>query len=307
MGESRDAIGRFFRELASLSASGVPLERALQLCAQGAEASTTRDWIAALRSEVRRGHSLSSALRRHPRYCSASVAALVALSEISGRLDTSLKDVASYHDVSEQSVRDLKRAVLYGVFALAVVAVIASLALPSVLPRPGSTLTILAASGALLATAYKLSERFANSCDHGLLQLPVLGSIARKLYSARFSRALAVAHAAGVPPAQALEFVAPAINNRVYQRALEGLAIALADGQSIGSTLRLNELFPETLLSLVAIGEESGALDAMLFRAADQLEAEVATKIGTMKRLLPPVAFAAIGLFIVGQLLRDLS
>lgn len=322
-------IAIFTRQLATLLKAGVPLLQAFDVVGRGnANPSITR-LLNDIRSDVETGTALAAAFRKHPAHFSALYCNLVETGEAAGMLDTLLERLATYMEKTEALKAKIRSALMYPtaviLVAIAVVSVIMIFVIPAFkevfssfgadLPTP--TLMVIAASeflvrwwwlmfGGLLAGIYFLAQSYRRSdqvrlvADRLLLRLPIFGELVRKSVVARWTRSLATMFAAGVPLVESLDSVGNASGSLVYSRATDRIQAEVATGTSLAAAMAETGVFPGMVMQMTAIGEEAGALDHMLGKAADFYESEVDEMVAGLSSLMEPIIIVVLGIVIGG-------
>jgi len=322
-------IAVFARQLATMMKAGVPLVQSFDIVADGQDNVAFREMIIAIKNDVSGGNSLASALQKHPRHFDDLFCNLVQAGEQAGKLDSMLDRVATYKEKTEALKAKIKKALTYPIAVLAVAVIVTIILLIFVVPQfaetfasfganlPAFTLMVLAMSnfmqaywyiilGAMGVGGYVFSEAkhrnkaFADWLDAVMLKAPVIGPILKEAVVARFARTLCTTFAAGVPLVEALDSVAGAAGNEVYARAIRQIRDDVTVGTQLNQAIRTTGLFPMMLLHMVSIGEESGALDAMLDRVATHFEAEVDNKVDGLTALLEPLIMSVLGVLVGG-------
>ncbi|MEX2576776.1 MAG: type II secretion system F family protein [Halofilum sp. (in: g-proteobacteria)] len=322
-------IAIFSRQLATMMNAGVPLVQSLEMVAGGLENPGMRKLVHNIRTEIEGGSNLSNALRQHPQQFDALFCNLVAAGEQSGTLDQLLNELATYKEKTEALKAKIRKAMVYPCAILIVAFIVTCILLIFVVPQfealfagfgadlPAFTqlvvglsefmqewyLVIFGGVGGVFfgfAQAKKRSKKFANTLDALSLKLPIVGDILRKGAIARFARTLATMSNAGVPLVEAMESVAGATGNVVYERGILRMRDSAASGQQLQSTMHDTGLFPSLVVQMTAIGEQSGALDAMLGKVADFYETEVDNAVDNLTALMEPVIMAFLGVVIGG-------
>ena len=325
---SRDVM-LFARQLATLLRAGVPVLQAFQVINGSINQPALSAVVQQLMHEVAAGSTLARALRQYPAHFDSLFCNLVEAGESSGSLDQMLDRVASYKEKVETLKARVKKALWYPIAVMLVGGGVTALLLIQVVPQfeglfhgfgaelPGMTrLTItlsefaqqywLRGLGGLMLLAWllrqglKRSPRFAYRLHALLLKLPIVGSIFDKSAVARYARTLATTYGAGVPMLEALDIAAGATGNQVYERVAHQLREDVATGQPLHFAMRLSERFPTMAVQMVGIGEESGALDAMLNRIAEYYEEEVTHQVDALTSLLEPLIIVVLGLLVGG-------
>ncbi|MDR2129156.1 MAG: type II secretion system F family protein [Burkholderiaceae bacterium] len=322
-------IAIFTRQLATMMKSGVPLLQAFDIVGRGNSNGSVTKLLNDIRADVETGTPLSAAFRRHPKYFNALYCNLVEAGEAAGILEDLLDRLAVYLEKTENIKAKIRSAMMYPtavvVVAFAVVAVIMIFVIPqfkdtfasfgATLPAP--TLLVMAISefftsywwAILLALgggiffffqAWKRSEKVQAFMDRLLLNLPIFGDLIRKAVVARWTRTLSTMFAAGVPLVEALDSVGGAAGNSVYSIATRKIQQDVSTGTNLTSAMGSANVFPSMVLQMAAIGEESGALDHMLGKAADFYEAEVDEMVAGLSSLMEPLIIVFLGGIIGG-------
>ncbi|KGE79140.1 type II secretion system F family protein [Halomonas salina] len=326
--KSRD-IMLFARQMATMIRAGVPALQAFQVVAESMKKPAMRALVQELMNEVAAGASFSEALRRHPLYFDRLFCNLVEAGEQSGSLDRMLERVATYKEKVESLKGRVKKALWYPAAVVAVGIGVTAILLIKVVPQfeslfhgfgaelPAMTrmtiqlselaqqywpwaLGAVVAAIVLIRAGIKRSEAFTYRMHALALRIPVIGDILDKSCVARYSRTLATTFGAGVPLVEALQTAAGASGNKVYERAVEQIRDDVATGQQLHFAMRLTEQFPPLAVQMVGIGEEAGALDAMLNRVADYYEEEVDNKVDALTSLLEPFIIVVLGVLVGG-------
>ncbi len=322
-------IAVFSRQLATMMSSGVPLVQSFEILGRGHENKAMQELIMAIKSDVEAGGSLHEALAKHPAHFDELFVNLVTAGEASGILETILDKLATYLEKTEALKSKIKSALFYPTAVIVVAFVITAILMIFVIPQfqelfegfgadlPALTVLVIQISqvfqdywyvifggliGAVVAIlqAKKRSIRFAHFLDRMMLKLPVLGDILEKSAIARFARTLSTMFAAGTPLVEAMTSVAGACGNIVFYEAVMRMRDDVATGTQLNVTLRNSGLFPNMVVQMVAIGEESGALDSMLAKVADWYEQEVDDAVEALTSLLEPIIMAVLGVLIGG-------
>lgn len=322
-------IALFTRQLATMLAAGVPMLQCFEVVARGHVNPRMSRLLLTIRADIETGTALSTAFRKQPAHFSELYCNLVAAGEVAGILDSLLERLAQYMEKSEALKSKIRSALMYPASVVAVAVLVLALIMVFVVPAfrsvfasfgaelPGPTLLVMGVSAhlvawgwvyliAALAAAYATRQAWRNSpalqltADAWSLQVPVFGSMLSKACMARWTRTLSTLLAAGVPLVEALDSVGGAAGNRVFVRATEVMQKQVSQGGSLNAAMSGSGLFPPMVLQLCSIGEESGALDAMLARAAEFLEAEVEAQVANLSSLLEPFIIVFLGLVIGG-------
>jgi len=322
-------IAIFSRQMATMMSSGVPLVQSFEIVGNGHENANMSEMILKIKASVESGNSLTEALQEHPLYFDDLYCNLVQAGEQAGILDNILDKVATYKEKTEAIKQKIKKALFYPVAVMIVAVVVVSILLLFVIPQfeeifknfgatlPAPTRFVVGMSrymqewwyivfGIIFAVGYvfsyfkKRSRAMREAIDRILLKVAVIGPILEKAAIARFARTLATMFAAGVPLVEALDGVAGAVGNIVFQNAVLQIKEEVSTGTQVQSAMRNVNLFPNMVIQMVAIGEESGSLDAMLSKVADFYEAEVDNLVDGLSSLLEPIIMAVLGVIIGG-------
>lgn len=319
----------FTRQLATMMKSGVPLLQAFDIVGKGHSNPAVAKLLGDIKADVETGSSLSQAFRKYPLYFDALYCNLVGAGEQAGILDSLLDRLASYKEKILGIKSKIKSALMYPISIIVVAFVITAVIMIFVVPAfkelfssfgadlPTPTLVVMAISdffvsywwlifgtigGALWFFFYtwKRSEKMQAVMDRLLLKLPVFGNLIKIATIARFARTLSTMFAAGVPLVEALDSVAGASGNRVYYDATKKIQNEISTGTSLTVAMQNAEVFPNMVLQMTAIGEESGALDSMLSKVADFYEAEVDDAVEGLSSLMEPIIMVVLGVLIGG-------
>ncbi|GAB4358202.1 MAG: type II secretion system F family protein [Gammaproteobacteria bacterium] len=322
-------IAVFSRQMATMMAAGVPLVQAFEIVGRGHENPAMQELIMAVKNDVEAGNTLATALGKHPLYFDDLFCNLVHAGEQAGVLETLLDKIATYKEKIEALKSKIRKALFYPTAVIIVAFIITAILLIFVIPQfqsvfasfggdlPAFTLFVISISevfqeywwaifGAIILAGYlfvyfkKRSPAFNKALDKLALKLPIIGEIVRKATIARYCRTLSTMFAAGVPLVEAMESVAGATGNSVYGDAVLVMRDEIATGQQLQASMRQTNLFPNMVVQMVAIGEESGSLDEMLAKVADFFEQEVDDAVDALSSLLEPLIMAVLGVLIGG-------
>ena len=323
-------IAIFSRQLATMMSSGVPLVMAFDIIAGGQTNPKMTDMLKDVKASVEGGSTLSEALAKHPLEFDELYINLVKAGESAGVLDTLLDTIATYKERVEELKGKIKKALFYPAVVIAVAILVSAILLVFVVPQfenifqsfgadlPAFTRMLINASewlqsywyivlGGLGAAVWafiqakKRSRKFAHFIDRMILKIPVIGQIMHNSAIARFSRTLATTFAAGVPLVDALDTVSGATGNVVYGEAVLRIKDDVSVGHQLQLAMRQVGLFPHMVVSMTAIGEESGALDQMLTKVAEFYEQEVNNAVDALSSLIEPMVMLIIGVIVGGM------
>jgi len=321
---SASEIAIFSRMLATMMKAGVPMVSAFEIVAGGQKNVRMKNMLDDIRASIEGGSTLHEAIGKHPVQFDELYRNLVKAGESAGVLDTVLDTIANYKENIETLKGKIKKALFYPATVIAVALLVSAILLIFVVPQfqamfknfgadlPAFTLMIVAASdfmigywwliliivvGAIFGfiAAKKRSPAFAHFLDRLILKVPVIGQIMHNSAIARFSRTLAVTFKAGVPLVEALETVAGACGNVVYEKAVYRIRDDVSVGYPLNVAMRQVNVFPHMVVQMTSIGEEAGALDTMLYKVAEFYEQEVNNSVDALASLLEPMIMVIIG------------
>jgi type IV pilus assembly protein PilC len=325
-------VAIFSRQIATMMASGVPMVQAFDIIADGQKNIRFKNILLDVKQSVEGGAALHEALARYPVQFDELYCNLVHAGEASGVLDTVLDTVATYKERTESIKKKIKKALFYPMMVMVVVFLVCLIMLLFVVPvfaktfadsgaeLPAPTQILVSASkfmqsywwvviggvvGGIVAfiIAKKRSLKFAHFLDRMALKMPVMGNIVRNSAIARFSRTLGVTFRAGVPLVEALDAVAGATGSVVYGDAVRRMREDIAVGHQLQLAMKQTGVFPNMVVQMTAIGEESGALDNMLFKVAEFYEEEVSNAVDTLSTLLEPIIMVVLGTLVGGMVI----
>jgi type IV pilus assembly protein PilC len=329
--KARD-IAVFSRQIAVMMAAGVPVVQGFDIIASGQTNPRMKNMLVDLKNEIEGGSALHEALGKYPVQFDELYRNLVKAGESAGVLDTVLDTVATYKENIESLKGKIKKAMFYPAIVIAVAILVSAILLIFVVPQfesvfqnfgadlPAFTqmivnmsrfmtsywyVVLLGVGGAAfgIILLYKRSPTFAHFCARSVLKLPVIGQILHQSAIARFARTLGVTFRAGVPLVEALDSVAGATGSPVYNDAVKRIREDVAVGHQLQLAMRQAGLFPNMVIQMVAIGEESGSLDKMLFKIADFYEEEVNNAVDALSSLLEPFIMVIIGTLVGGMVI----
>lgn len=319
----------FSRQLATMIESGIPLVQAFDIVAKGQPNKKLRALIDTIKQDVETGLTLSESLAKHPLYFNELFCNLVDAGEKSGSLDVMLDKVATYKEKIETIKKKIKKALTYPMAIMVVALIVTAGLLIFVVPQfeslfkgfganlPAMTQAVVNMSkffqawwylifgtlgGGVYAFIYmqKRSPEFAQTVDKMLLKFPVIGGIIEKAAIARFARTVSITFAAGLPLVEALKSVAGATGNIIFSKATDKIREEVSTGQQMNIAMENTHLFPNMVVQMVAIGEESGALEKMLGKVADFYEEDVDNAVDSLSSLLEPLIMCILGVLVGG-------
>jgi type IV pilus assembly protein PilC len=322
-------IAVFSRQLATMLAAGIPLVQAFEIVGNGHEKPSMQKLILDIKADVEGGTSLHESLAKHPLYFDDLFVNLVEAGEQAGALESLLDKIATYKEKTEALKKKVKKALFYPTAVLVVAIVVTIILLIFVIPQfeslfkgfgadlPAFTQFVIdlsafvqakgffiaiVAGGAGYAFVYfkKRSKKMREFLDRLILKMPIIGPILNKAAIARYARTLSTMFAAGVPLVEALESVAGATGNIVYENAVLKMRDEVATGQRLQRAMENTGLFPNMVIQMIAVGEESGSLDEMSGKVASFYEAEVDNAVDAMSSLLEPLIMAILGVLVGG-------
>ena len=322
-------IAIFTRQMATMLAAGVPLVQSLDLISNGADNKSLRTLMQKISVKVQAGLPLSEVLREHKKYFDDLYCDLVKSGESSGSLDAIFDRLATYKEKAEALKSKIKKAMFYPIAVLVVSFIVTSILLIFVVPQfaeifagfgaelPAFTLFVLSISDFMQAywwlvlavlfvfmylvkKTYQNNLKFRTWADGRIIRLPVIGSILNKAAVARYARTLSTTFAAGVPLIEALESAAGASGNEVYKNEILFIREEVSSGNQMYLAMKQTDQFPEMVVQMVSIGEESGSLDSMLAKVANIYEQEVDDAVDGLTALLEPLIMAVLGVIIGG-------
>ncbi|HFC3422152.1 TPA: type 4 pilus assembly protein PilG [Neisseria gonorrhoeae] len=328
---TQEDITVFTRQLSTMIKAGLPLMQAFEIVARGHGNPSMTEMLMEIRGQVEQGSSLSRAFSNHPKYFDRFYCNLVAAGETGGVLESLLDKLAIYKEKTQAIRKKVKTALTYPVSVIAVAIGLVFVMMIFVLPAfkevyanmgaelPPLTQTVMDMSDffvsygwmVLIALGFAIygflklkarSIKIQRRMDAILLRMPIFGDIVRKGTIARWGRTTATLFAAGVPLVDVLDSTAGAAGNLIYEEATREIRTRVIQGLSMTSGMRATELFPNMMLQMSSIGEESGSLDDMLNKAAEFYEDEVDNAVGRLSAMMKPIIIVILGL-VIGTLL----
>ncbi len=326
---SASDVSVFARQLTTMIGSGVPLVQAFEIVGEGHENKAMRELLLGIKVDLEGGSQLSQALRGHPEAFDDLFCSLVDAGEQSGTLEKLLNEIAIYKEKAESLKRKMKKAVKYPISVLIIAGIVTAILLMFVVPQfetlfqsvgsdlPMFTQMVVGLSesfqewwwlifGSIFLAVWsffharKTSMSFRRSTDQVALKLPVFGDLIEKATIARFARTLSTMSTAGMPLVEAMVSVANSSGNLIYKDAIIRMKEETETGTRLGETMKKSGLFPNMVLQMVTIGEESGSLDSMLGKVADYYEEEVDAAVDGLTSLMEPMIMAFLGVLIGG-------
>ncbi|TMM47728.1 type II secretion system F family protein [Colwellia ponticola] len=325
-------IASITRQIATMLGAGVPLVQTIQMIGSGHDNGKMRKLLGDIATKLSSGIPLSDCLRDHPLYFDDLYCDLVASGEQSGALETIYGRIATYKEKAEALKSKIKKALTYPIAVLVIAFIVTSILLIFVVPvfqeifagfgaeLPAFTLMVIAISefmqaywylglagifisSYLFKRAHRNSQKLRDSVDKNILKLPVIGDLLEKAAVARYARTLSTTFAAGVPLIDALGSAAGASGNAVFRDAILDVRAEVSSGMQMNLAMRNCKIFPDMVIQMVAIGEESGAVDDMLSKVANVYEQQVDDAVDGLTALLEPMIMAVLGVVIGGLII----
>ncbi len=322
-------VALFARQLATMLTAGIPMVQAFEIVASGVDKPSVRTLILAVKGDVESGTSLHEALAKHPLYFDDLFVNLVRAGEQAGALDTLLDKIATYKEKSEAIKKKVKKALFYPASVLVVAFIVTTVLMIFVIPEfqklfkgfganlPAFTMfvinisnavrhhgiwiaLVIGAAGWVFVYFKKRSRKMREVLDRLSLKIPIIGPILNKASIARYARTLSTMFAAGVPLVEALESVAGATGNIIYENAVLKMRDEVATGQRLQRAMEARGIFPNMVVQMIAVGEEAGSLDEMAGKVATFYEAEVDNAVDAMSSLLEPLIMVILGVIVGG-------
>ena len=322
-------IAIFSRQLATMMEAGIPIVQAFDIVGTGHENPAMQKLILTIKADVEGGTSLAQALAKHPLHFDELYINLVEAGEQAGALETLLDKIATYKEKTEAIKAKIKKALFYPTAVVIAGIVVSAVLLIYVIPQfeslfqgfgadlPAFTRLvinlsqfvqskgwlILLVGGAAVYGFIHAKKRYRSVqhfVDRAMLHIPIIGPILKKAAIARYARTLATTFAAGVPLVEALDSVAGATGNIVYETGVRRIRDEVATGQRLQRAMEATDLFPNMVNQMIAVGEESGSLDTMAAKVADFYEAEVDNAVDSMSSLIEPLIMAVLGILVGG-------
>ncbi len=322
-------VAIFMRQLATMMSAGVPLVQSFEIIGNGHENPNMATLLLTVKSDVEGGNTLADSMAKHPVYFDKLVCNLIGAGEQAGTLENLLDKIATYKEKMEAIKGKIKKALFYPAAVMVVAFVITCVLMIFVIPSfkdlfagfgadlPALTQMVIDMSnffvsywwaifGAIGGTIfsivqfYKRSKAMQNLMDRTIIKTPIIGPVLNKAVVARFARTLSTMFAAGMPLVDSLETVAQAAGNIVYEEKIRIMRDEVSTGNQMNVSMKESGLFPSMVVQMVAIGEETGAIDTMLSKVADFFEEEVDNAVDGLTSLLEPLIMAFLGVVIGG-------
>ncbi|MGK0271688.1 MAG: type IV pilus assembly protein PilC [Cocleimonas sp.] len=322
-------IAQFARQLTTMMRAGVPMVQSLELIGTGHEKPAMRELIKKITKDIEGGDDLAGALENHPLYFDSLFVNLIRAGEQAGTLEDMIDKVASYKEKTERMKAKVKKAMMYPVIVVMAAMVVSVIMLVWVIPTfkdifagfgadlPAFTLWVISLSewlqaywylplfgGIGLVTAFtqarRRSKKFHRFVDRVSLKIPLMGVIINKSAVARFARTLSTMFAAGVPLVEAMDAVAGATGNVVYEEATYQIKEDTSKGVQLHVAMTTTQEFPSMVVQMAKIGEESGRLEEMLDKVADYFEEQVDDLVDTLSKQMEPMIMAVLGVLVGG-------
>ncbi len=326
---SMEDISIFFRQLATMLGAGIPLVQSFEIIGAGHDKPSMQKLILDIKAQIESGATLQEAFAKHPLYFDALSVNLVGAGEQAGALENLLDKIAVYKEKTEALKKKIKKALMYPIAVLAVAVIVTVILLVFVIPQfetlfkgfgadlPAFTQAVIDMSkfvqkrgifiaiivggaGYFFMYSLKRSKQMQENMDRALLKAPIIGPILVKAAIARYTRTLATTFAAGVPLVEALQSVAGATGNIVYEKAVLKMRDEVATGQRLQRAMENTGLFPNMVNQMIAVGEEAGSLDTMAGKVAEFYELEVDAAVDGLSSLLEPLIMAILGVLVGG-------
>ena len=325
-------IAVFARQLATMMSAGIPMVQAFEIIGNGHEKPSMQKLVLDIKANIEGGSTLHESLAKFPLFFDDLFVNLVEAGEQAGALESLLDKIATYKEKTEALKKKIKKALFYPTAVLAVALIVSAILLIFVIPQfeslfkgfgadlPAFTqmvvnlsrfmqhegwIPLIVIGGGVYAFLYfhKRSRNMRRAIDRAMLKFPIIGPILVKAAIARFARTLATMFAAGVPLVEAMQSVAGATGNIVYEEGTLRMKDEVATGQRLQRAMENTGLFPNMVVQMIAVGEESGSLDTMSSKVADFYEAEVDNAVDSMSALMEPAIMAVLGVLVGGMVI----
>ena len=322
-------ISQFARQLTTMMRAGVPMVQSLELISAGHEKPAMRELVMKITSDIEAGSDLAGALENHPQYYDSLFVNLIRAGEQAGTLEDMIDKVATYKEKTESMKAKVKKAMMYPIMVVLAALIVSTIMLVWVIPTfkeifegfgadlPAFTLWVIGLSEWLQADGWIIlvvgvsaiiafkqarlrSEKFRHFVDRTMLKIPVMGMIINKSAVARFARTLSTMFAAGVPLVEAMDAVAGATGNIVYEKATLQMKEDTAKGVQLHVAMTTTQQFPSMVVQMTKIGEEAGRLEEMLDKVADYFEEQVDDLVDNLSKQIEPMIMAILGVLVGG-------
>ena len=329
--EAKD-IAMFSRQIATMMKAGVPLVQSFEIIGSGHEKESVQQLLIGIKNDIEAGNTMAEALRRNPKYFDDLFCDLVDAGEQAGALEEMLDRIATYKEKTEALKSKIKKALSYPISVVVVAVVVTSILLVKVVPQfkdifegfgadlPAFTLFVIGISEFMqekwwmfligiigFVVVYKKildsSQEARDRQDKAMLKIPVIGEILHKAAVARFARTLSTTFAAGVPLVDALGSAAGASGNALYRDGILKIKNDVTTGMQMNVSMQSTGIFPNMVVQMIGIGEESGAIDAMLSKVADIYEQEVDDAVDGLSALIEPLIMSVLGVVVGGLII----
>jgi len=325
-------VSMFSRQIATMMKAGVPLVQSFDIIATGNEKKSVQDLLLSVKADIESGQTMADSLRKHPKEFDDLFCDLVDAGEQSGSLEGMLDRIATYKEKTEALKSKIKKALNYPIAVVIIAVIVTSILLIKVVPQfqdifqgfgaelPAFTLFVIGISDFMVAywwiflfgiitfviTYKKMLEKSKSMRDRQdkfLLKVPVIGEILHKAAIARYARTLSTTFAAGVPLVEALDSAAGASGNALYRDAIFRIRDDVTTGMQMNMAMQSTGVFPNMVVQMIAIGEESGSIDAMLSKVADIYEQQVDDAVDGLSALLEPLIMSVLGVLVGGLII----
>jgi len=325
-------VAMFSRQIATMMKAGVPLVQSFDIIGRGNEKVSVQDLLLSIKADIESGQTMADSLRKHPKEFDDLFCDLVDAGEQSGSLEGMLDRIAMYKEKTEALKSKIKKALNYPIAVVVIAVIVTSILLIKVVPQfqdifqgfgaelPAFTLFVIGISDFMVAywwmfligtvvfiMVYKKmlekSKSMRDRQDKALLKAPVIGEILHKAAIARFTRTLSTTFAAGVPLVDALDSAAGASGNALYRDAIIQIKNDVTTGMQMNMAMQSTRVFPNMVVQMIAIGEESGSIDAMLSKVADIYEQQVDDAVDGLSALLEPLIMSVLGVLVGGLII----
>jgi type IV pilus assembly protein PilC len=318
----------FTRQFATMIDSGLPLVQCLEILSSQQENKAFKDVLLKVKESVESGSTFADALSKHPKVFDNLFVSLVAAGEVGGILDTILSRLAAYTEKSMKLKKQIKGAMVYPATVMSVAVIVVGVIMVFVIPTfakmfadfggdlPGPTKLVIALSNFLvkyliviiaaifglifLFKKYYATDKGRKTMDQLALKAPIIGDLIRKVAVAKFTRTLGTLVSSGVPIMDGLDIVARTAGNRVVEEAIMHVRQSISEGKTIAEPLQESGVFPPMVVQMIAVGEATGAMDAMLSKIADFYDDEVDSAVGAMTAMLEPMLMVFLGVVVGG-------